>query len=70
MTILTIKEIAEKLKLNKVTVQKMCKAGTIPAFRIGKMWRIDGDDFEKWYREQGAEKTGVAPADKANEVTE
>jgi len=38
--LLTIEEAAEFLKLSKITVYKMCVAGTIPCTKVGGSWRI------------------------------
>lgn len=45
----TVKEIADILKVNKVTVQRWCKTKDLPAVKIGKSYRIERNDFEKWY---------------------
>ncbi len=48
----TVKEIADILKVNKVTVQRWCKTKDLPAVKIGKSYRIERHDFEKWYEEK------------------
>ena len=45
----TVKEIADILKVNKVTVQRWCKTRDLPAVKIGKSYRIEKHDFEDWY---------------------
>lgn len=45
----TVKEIAEILKVNKVTVQRWCKTKDLPAVKLGKSYRIEKNDFEEWY---------------------
>ena len=47
----TVKEIAEILKVNKVTVQRWCKTKDLPAVKIGKSYRIEKNDFEEWYKQ-------------------
>ena len=46
----TVKEIADILKVNKVTVQRWCKTKDLPAVKIGKSYRIEKHDFEEWYK--------------------
>jgi len=46
----TVKELAEILKVNRVTVQRWCKTGEIPAVKIGKSYRVENKDFENWYK--------------------
>ena len=45
---LTPKEIAEKLKVNKVTIYRYIKAGKISAYKIGKDIRVKTEEFEKF----------------------
>jgi len=37
---LTIKEVAEILKVNPETVRKKLRNGHIPGFKLGKDWRV------------------------------
>jgi excisionase family DNA binding protein len=47
-TFLTIREVAQLLKLAKRTVYSMARAGELPAFKVRGQWRIRRKDFEKW----------------------
>ena len=38
-------EIAKKLKISKEAIYLYIKNGKLPAFRIGKFWRIKGKDI-------------------------
>lgn len=48
---LTLEEVAQKLKISKVTAYRMARAGKLPAVKIGKAWRISnkklGELFER-----------------------
>ena len=46
--ILTVKEVADYLKLNDRTVYRMAAAGQIPAFKIGSSWRFKQAELEEW----------------------
>ena len=37
---MTVKELSEYLKLDRMTIYKMLKEGKIPASRIGHQWRF------------------------------
>ncbi|MEW5946458.1 MAG: helix-turn-helix domain-containing protein [bacterium] len=50
-----MREIAEILKVNRVTVQRWCKTAEIPAVKIGKSYRIEKKEFENWYRAKKGE---------------
>lgn len=50
--ILTIKEVADYLKVNERTVYRLATAKKIPAFKVGGSWRIKQAELEKWIQEQ------------------
>lgn len=50
--LLTIKEAAQYLKLNHMTIYKMAQKGTIPASKIGGNWRFDKRILDKWVADQ------------------
>lgn len=39
--VLTVAEVAAYLKVSKVTVRRWCISKKIPAFKIGREWRIE-----------------------------
>ena len=43
--LLTVKEVAAYLRVSPVTAWRWCKQGVIPAFRIGRTWRLRRDDL-------------------------
>jgi len=45
---LTVKELAELLKVNKMTIYRYVKAGKLQAFKVGKDLRVKSEDFEKF----------------------
>jgi excisionase family DNA binding protein len=46
--VLTVAEVAAYLKLSQSTVWRQCVHGTLPAFRVGRQWRIERRDLELW----------------------
>lgn len=44
--IMTINEVADFLKLSKITIYKLVQKGDIPAFRVGNSWRFQRDKIE------------------------
>ncbi len=38
--ILTVQEVATYFRVSRVTVWRWCQRGIIPAFQIGRSWRI------------------------------
>jgi excisionase family DNA binding protein len=46
-SILTADEVAEYLKLSKITIYKLAKEGALPGFRVGGSWRFSKANIEK-----------------------
>ncbi len=44
--VLTVEEVANLLKLSKITIYRLIKTGEIPAYKIGASWRINKKDLE------------------------
>ena len=45
---LTPNELSKILKLHPFTVTRLAREGKIPAFKVGGVWRIKKDEFERW----------------------
>jgi len=43
-------ELAEKLRVNKMTIYRYIKAGKIKAYRLGKDFRIDIKEYERFLK--------------------
>jgi excisionase family DNA binding protein len=44
----TARELADKLRVNIMTIYRYIKAGRLKAYKIGKEFRIDKDEFNKF----------------------
>ena len=44
---LTPKEVMQELCIGKNTFYRLVNSGELPAFRIGKLWRVRRDDLKK-----------------------
>jgi len=55
--ILTIKEVAEFLKVNERTVYRLAAAKKIPAFKVGNAWRFKKVEIDQWISEQSSQVT-------------
>jgi excisionase family DNA binding protein len=49
---LTISEVAKYLKLHELTVRRLAREGELPAFKVGRQWRIKRDLLESWIQER------------------
>lgn len=46
--VLTLKEVSDYLRVNRVTIYRMLKRGEIPAFRVAGNWRFNIEDLGHW----------------------
>jgi excisionase family DNA binding protein len=45
---MTLREVAELLKLSEKTLYRLAQQGEIPAFKVGGSWRFRRTDIEMW----------------------
>lgn len=45
---LTPKEVMNLLFIGRNTFYKMVNSGELPAFRVGKLWRVRREDLKNW----------------------
>ncbi len=50
--ILTIREVAEYLKLNEKTTYRLAAEGKIPGFKVGGAWRFRKAEIDRWIAAQ------------------
>jgi excisionase family DNA binding protein len=49
--IMTVKEVAEYLRMSEAKVYRLVKEGALPVVRIGKTWRFRKDLLDEWIKE-------------------
>ncbi|MFC1602317.1 helix-turn-helix domain-containing protein [Pseudomonadota bacterium] len=49
--ILTMKEVADYLKLAEKTAYRLAAEGKLPGFKVGGSWRFKKTDVESWIEE-------------------
>ena len=54
--IMTIREVAEYLKLTEKTAYRHAADGKIPGFKVGGAWRFRRGEIDKWIERQSAEQ--------------
>lgn len=57
--IMTIREVAEYLRLNEKTTYRYASEGKIPGFKVGGAWRFRRDEIEKFTKAQGSKDRKV-----------
>ncbi|MBC3881563.1 helix-turn-helix domain-containing protein [Undibacterium sp. LX40W] len=50
--ILTIKQVADYLKVTERTIYRLAAAKQIPAFKVGGSWRFSLVDIDAWIKQQ------------------
>ncbi len=47
-TMKTVDEIAADLHVHRITVYRLLKAGKIPGFKVGRVWRFRMNEVREW----------------------
>ena len=50
--IMTIREVADYLKLTEKTAYRLVAEGKIPGFKVGGSWRFRRSEIERWIDER------------------
>lgn len=50
--ILTIRDVADYLKLTEKTAYKLVAEGKLPGFKVGGSWRFKKNDIDAWIKRQ------------------
>lgn len=53
--IMTIREVAEYLKLTEKTAYRLAAERKIPGFKVGGAWRFRRGEIDKWIEQKSAE---------------
>ena len=53
--ILTLKEVADYLKLAEKTAYRLAAEGKLPGFKVGGSWRFKREDITRWIDEKKKE---------------
>ena len=59
--IMTIDEVAEYLDLHPLTVRRLARDGEIPAFKVGRQWRIKRAILDRWLAEESMKNVALSP---------
>jgi len=55
----TTREVAERLKLKEELVRELIRSGELHAYKIGKAYRIAGEDIEEFLRQRSTRKSDL-----------
>ena len=62
--LMTVREVATYLRVSRVTAWRWCQQGVIPAFRIGRNWRIRRNELLRLEEISESNHRGPSPAKK------
>lgn len=54
ITILTVRDVAEYLRMSEAKVYRLANGRHLPAIRIGKSWRFRKDLLDRWLTQSTA----------------
>jgi excisionase family DNA binding protein len=55
---LTVAEVAAMLRVSNMTVYRLINSGAMKAIRIGKSYRLEEDEVDRYLREGAAAEAG------------
>ena len=50
--VMTVKDVAEYLRVHPTTVYRQLKDGLLPAFKVGTNWRFKVESIDRWCLDQ------------------
>jgi excisionase family DNA binding protein len=50
--VMTMDEVAEYLRVHRTTIYRLIKRHKIPAFRVGRNWRFNIEDVNRWLQQK------------------
>lgn len=55
---MTIREVAEYLKITEKTAYRLAAARDLPGFKVGGSWRFRRSEIDRWIDRQSEKPTG------------
>lgn len=65
--LLTVHDLQDLLRVDRMTVYRMIRDGRLPAFKVGGQWRFSRAEIAEWLREQRASLEAAAVPPVADE---
>jgi excisionase family DNA binding protein len=50
--VMSVEEVAEYLSLHPLTVRRLARDGEIPAFKVGRQWRVKRALLDAWIEQR------------------
>lgn len=55
--IMTVKELADYLKIAEKTAYRFASEGKVPGFKVGSAWRFKKEEIDAWIKRQSEAAT-------------
>jgi len=55
---LTPQDVSDHLQVSVYTVRRWIKQGELPAYKVGRLWRIKREDLDRWLEQQRVLEAG------------
>ena len=59
--IMTVKDVAEYLRMSEAKIYRLVRDGVLPVVRIGKTWRFRKDLLDEWLKECSTQEKDLHP---------
>ena len=56
--LLTVSEVADRMRVSNMTVYRLIKSGQLAAIRVGKNYRLRGNDVEQYLADRAVRTRG------------
>jgi excisionase family DNA binding protein len=58
--VITVRGLAEYLRVHPSTIYRLVKQGLLPAFKVGSDWRFNREDIQRWRLAQTSQSMALA----------
>ena len=59
--IMTVKDVADYLRMSEAKIYRLVRNGVLPVVRIGKTWRFRKDLLDEWLKECSTQEKDLPP---------
>ncbi len=56
MELLSVKDVAKNLNISAYTAAEWIRAGKIKAYKVGRLWRVEQSELQKFVNGDGKER--------------
>jgi len=69
--VLTVRDLSNYLRVHPSTVYRLLKTGQLPAFKVGRDWRFNVEEIDRWRVEReknrGMQGAGLTAGSRSND---